>query len=68
MTVESLLKDNELTSTINNLVRESGRSFPSKGIEGEASLASENKQQNVKTPISSVFNGVQPKDVLPVHS
>ncbi|KAK4272410.1 hypothetical protein QN277_020974 [Acacia crassicarpa] len=67
VTVESLLEDNELTSIINNLVRESGRSFPKKGIEGEASLAY-GKQQNMKTPISSVSIGVHPRDALPVRS
>lgn len=81
MTLESLIKDNELKTIIKDLVRWGGRSLPPEDSQVEASLASassvaepisEKKQQQfagagekIRLPSESV--GVRAKDPLAVR-
>ncbi|KAF7803970.1 4-alpha-glucanotransferase DPE2 isoform X1 [Senna tora] len=63
VSVESLMKDNELTSLIKDIVRGSGRSFPQEDSEvcGKQQIGS----VEVKSHLSSVSNGI-PKEELAV--
>lgn len=63
VTLESLLKDKELTKTIKDLVRGSGRSYPPTGkVEGQDACVISEKQQigggQDKLPLATQLNGV----------
>lgn len=74
MTLESLLKDKELTKAIKDLVRGSGRSYPlSKEVESqvtqEVRLLSEKQKTAVgqdKLPLADKLNGVSETKTIPV--
>ena len=70
MTLESLIKDDELITTIKDLVRESGRSHPRGRLEtqpkSESGVSATEKQQ-VANGKEKTFLGMQ-KDPLAVHS
>lgn len=78
VTLESLLKDNELKTSIKNLVRWSGRSFPHEDSQVEASPVSASSVAEAvsdkkiagatdKIRLPSESNGVQPKDPVAVR-
>lgn len=66
VTLESLLKDKELTNTIKDLVRASGRSYPSKGEETIVAASTQGKQQTVQSSKKVPANGVSEKEAVAV--
>lgn len=68
MTLESLIKDSELKSTIKDLVRGSGRSHPvgENEVQVNESVATTEKQQ-VATGVVTQLNGVPQKEIPVVH-
>lgn len=74
VTLESLIKDSELKSTIKDLVRESGRSHPVGENEvqvNEESVATTEKQQvttgKEELLVVTQLNGVPQKEIPVVH-
>lgn len=59
MTMESLLKDKELTSIIKDLVHGSGRSYPGK-------LQHVDSDQGESVPLAAHGNGVSQKEIAAV--
>lgn len=75
VTLESLMKDNQLKTTIKDLVRGSGRSYPVGENEvqvNEETAATSTEKQLVpngdeKLPVASELTGIPQKETLAVH-